>query len=486
MELNTQVIRSTVWYVATRLWTQLLSWAVTLVLARLLTPKDYGLFAMSLAVVAFLELFQEFGLGVAIIQRPSMTKQQLNAIFWIVSTASLAIVAVAFLGAGLVATFYREPRLVWMVRILSLTFLLNSLGMVPYNLLTKEIDFKHRSLADGFGVVASAGVAIILAYLSYGVWALVWGHLARAFVRNISLTIFCRWVPGFEISLSGMKGIMKFSLQIAGASGISTLSEVANTSIIGRFLGGSDLGLYSMAEGLGKSNPLHRLSTAVIQQLCFPIFSKLQHESKQLQKYFLRITKYLAVISLPLQVGMALVAKDLIHVLLSEKWLPMARILQIFSLGGVLFILLTPSAPLLGARGRSDTLLRFSGISAFVIVIAYLIGSQFGLNGVAVGWIIVYPPLRLYMLSLSLRELDLSMRVYVENISSPLMATVAMTVIILLLGILIHAHTGAVGRLILDVSVGAASYFMVLFLIDREFGSDVKYMTRELLSFSRS
>ena len=220
MDLNTQVIKSTVWYVTTRLWTQLLSWAVTLVLARLLTPKDYGLFAMSLAVVTFLELFQEFGFGVAIIQRQDLSRRQLNTMFWIVSTASLAIVAVAFLGAELVATFYREPQLIWMVRILSLTFLLNSLGMVPYSLLTKEIDFKHRSLAEGFGVVASAGVAIILAYLSYGVWALVLGQLAKAVARNISMTVFCGWFPGFETSLSGMKGIMKFGLQIAGAGGI--------------------------------------------------------------------------------------------------------------------------------------------------------------------------------------------------------------------------------------------------------------------------
>jgi O-antigen/teichoic acid export membrane protein len=441
---------------------------------------------MSLAVVAFLELFQQFGLGVAIIQRPSMTKQQLNAIFWIISTASLAIVVVAFLGAGLVATFYREPRLVWMVRILSLTFLLNSLGMVPYNLLTKEIDFKHRSLAEGFGVVGSAGVAIGFAYFGYGVWALVLGHLARAFVRNISMTIFCGWVPGFDISLSGMKGIMRFGLQIAGASGISTLSDVANTSIIGRFLGGFDLGLYSMAESLGKSNPLHNLSTAVINQLSLPIFSRLQKDVEHLRKYFLRISKYLAVISLPLQVGMALVAKDLIHVLLSDKWLPVVGIFQIFSLGGVLYILPLPSAPVLTARGKSDTLLKFSGLSAFVIIIAFLIGSQFGLNGVAVSWIIAFPILRLYLLSLALRELNLTKREYVGNISSPLMATVAMTLIVLLLRVVAPPHTGALGRLILEVTVGAALYFMVLLLIDREFGSDLKYLTRELLSVSRS
>ena len=170
-----------------------------------------------------------------------------------------------------------------------------------------------------------------------------------------------------------------------------------------------------MAEGLGKSNPLHRLSTAVINQLSLPIFSRLQHDTEQLRKYFLKITKYLAVISLPLQVGMALVAKDLIHVLLSEKWFPMAGILQIFSLGGVLSILALPSAPVLTARGKSGTVLKFSGISAFVMMIAFFIGSQVRARRGSVSWIIAYPVLRLYLLSLSLRELGLTMRAYVEE-----------------------------------------------------------------------
>jgi O-antigen/teichoic acid export membrane protein len=204
-----------------------------------------------------------------------------------------------------------------------------------------------------------------------------------------------------------------------------------------------------------------------------------------LRKYFLRITKYLAVISLPLQIGMALVARDLIYVLLSEKWLPMVGILQIFSLGGVLYILPLPSAPVLTARGKSDTLLKFSSISAFVIIIAFLIGSQFGLNGVAIGWIIAFPLLRLYLLSLALRELGLTQWKYLGNMSSPLMATIAMTVIVVLSGIAIPTHTGALGRLILEVTVGAASYCLALVLIDREFSSEVRYITQKLLSVAR-
>src|SRR5205823_4056597 len=132
--------RSAAWYAGARVWTQGLSWAVTVLLAAWLTPVDYGLFAMALGVVTFLELFQELGMGTAIVQRRDLTSPQVNTIFWIVSSASLALVLVASLGAGPVARFYAEPRLVWMIRILSLTFLLNSLGMVSESLLMREID----------------------------------------------------------------------------------------------------------------------------------------------------------------------------------------------------------------------------------------------------------------------------------------------------------------------------------------------------------
>src|SRR5687768_14177820 len=140
MDLKTKAIKSTVWYVGTRVWVQALSWGVTLVLARLLSPEDYGLFAMAFTVITFMELFQEFGLGVSIIQRPNMSKFQINAIFWLLAGASILIVVFTFLGAEFASRFYEEPRLVWMIRILSLSFLFNSLGVVPYSLLTKEID----------------------------------------------------------------------------------------------------------------------------------------------------------------------------------------------------------------------------------------------------------------------------------------------------------------------------------------------------------
>jgi teichuronic acid exporter len=484
MDLKAKAIKSTAWYVGTRVWIQALSWGVTIVLARILAPSDYGLFAMAFTVITFIELFQEFGLGVSIVQRRNLSEQQINAIFWILCGVSFTILAVTFLSAGWVAGFYQEPRLTWIIRFLSLTFLFNSLGVVPYSLLTREIDFKHRSLAEATGVVISAATSLAMAYLDYGIWALVVGQLVRAAVRNLAMFVSSRWIPSVDISFAEMGEILRFSLHMAGASAMGTLADTATTAIVGKFLGGYNLGLYSMAAALGKNNPLHKLSTGVINQLSLPVFSKLQNELEVLQEYFLKITRYLAVISLPMQLGMAFVARDLVLILLSEKWLPIVGFLQVFSLTGIFHIVTLPAAPLLTARGRADLNIRFSSLYFLMTSAAYLVGARWGLAGIATGWLIVFPLLRLYLLWLGLKEVNLSTVSYFKNLATPALAAGVMGIVLVALPV-ITDDFHLVERLASSVVLGAATYVCCLLAIDRKLGEELKTMATEIFAVSR-
>ena len=143
--LRTRAVKSAAWYGATRLWGQLISWAVTVLLARLLAPEDYGLYAIALSVLAMVELLQEFGLGTALIQRQDLTRAQVSAVFWVVASTSLLLTGLTMVAAGAISRIYGEPGLAWPLRLLCLTFLLNSLGTVPYSLLTKNINLRRRS-----------------------------------------------------------------------------------------------------------------------------------------------------------------------------------------------------------------------------------------------------------------------------------------------------------------------------------------------------
>jgi O-antigen/teichoic acid export membrane protein len=480
--LATQAVKSAAWYGATRLWGQLLSWGVTILLARLLVPADYGLFAIALSVLGVLELLQEFGLGTAIVQRQTLTRQQINAVFWVVAATSLLLTGATFLAAGVIGHIYADPRLGGTLRVLCLTFLLNSLGMVPYSLLTKAVDLRRRSLAEALGAAASALVALTLAYLGYGVWALVLGHLARAVVLNTALYLLSKWLPGLDVAFDEMGAILAFGLRIAGSHLTGSSAGALSTFILARFLGGTAVGLYSMAQSLTEAP--HRLSTAIINQVSLPVFSKLQHDHRLLSAYFLKISKYLAVVSFPLQAGLILVAPDLVPVLLSPKWEAMVVPFQIFCLESVVILSTLTCSPLLTARGRAELLFNRSFLGFVWLAGSALIGAPYGLVGVATARLITIIPIRLTLLFPTLAELGLSLPAYVRGLGSPLGASAIMTGVVLVARHMWTLPGGHLESLVMSVTAGAATYSAALFLLDRSFASEITSVARGLRSTS--
>ena len=483
-ELRRRAVKSTAWFGVTRIGGQVSVWLVTIVLARLLTPADYGLFAMALSVLAFVEIFQEFGLGAAIIQRQQVTREQLNAVFWIVVGASTALAGVVVLTADYAGVFYGEPQLPALLRVLSLAFVLNSFGMVPQTLLTREIFLHRRSMAEAAGVMLSIPTALGLAYLGYGVWALVVSHVARAVTFNLTLAIVAQWRPGLAVTLVDMRGILGFGLRIFSVHVIVTIANAVNVGIIGRLLGGHSVGLYSMGRGLADGP--HRISTSIISQVSFPVFSKVQSDRASLTRYFLVISKYLAIISLPIQVGMALIAAELVPIVLSPSWNEVIPVLQLFALSGVAVVLSLPVTPLLNARGRPDIVVKFAGVSSAATAIALFIGATFGLVGVAVAWLVALVPARWILLYLGLQELDISIRAFSRHLLSPFLATTGMALLLLVLRQLVAGEMPPLIRMGVEIVTGGMAYAALLLLLDRRLGADIRTMARDLFGAARA
>lgn len=478
--LRALAVKSAAWYGGTRLWGQLLSWVVTIVLARLLIPADYGLFAMAYSVLTALELFQEFGLGTAIIQRQDLTRRQLNGVFWIVVGSSVALTAATLLAADAISGFYAEPQLPGVLRVLCLTFVLNSIGMVPYNLLSKALDLRRRSIAEVVGTGVKTLGTLALAYEGFGVWALVWGHLARAVVLNGGLMVFAGWWPGLRVGREGMRSVLTFGLRIAGMNLIGNSSPAITTLILARLLGGTAVGLYAMA--LSLSEAPHRLSTAMINQISFPVFSRLQDEPQQLARYFLKISKYLAVISLPCQIGMILVASDLVPLLLSARWAGVTAPFQIMCLESALIIMTLTASPLLTALGRANFLLGRSFLSVSGMAIATLVGAPFGLVGVVTARLFFMVPLRATLLLPCLRTLQIPLGGYLGTLVSPAVATGAMAGVVLVIQYVLLPEAGPVARIVTSAMAGALTYPAVLLFLDRDVAAEVGTIARDLVS----
>lgn len=481
--IRAQAVKSAAWYGVTRLWGQLLSWGVSILLARLLMPADYGLFAIAVSITMLVEMLQDFGLGTAIVQRQELTRPQLNAVFWVVVTSSLAITTTTFLTAEWIGVFYAEPRLTWVLRVLCLTFLLNSLGMVPYSLLTKALNLRHRSLADVSGTTIGSGAALVLAYLGFGVWALVLGQLTRATVINGMLFVLSRWTPGLEVSREGLGDVLLFGVRIASMHIIGNLSPTTSVFILARVLGGAAVGLFSMAQSLAEAP--HRISTAIINQVSFPVFSRLQGEPELLASYFLKISKYLAVISLPVQVGLILVSADLVPVLLSAKWEAMVAPFQIICLESTVVVLTLTASPLLTALGRANLLLGRSFFSVSTMIAATLLGVPFGLTGVALARLIAMIPLRLTLLLPCLWALEVRMGTYLRQLISPALATALMAGAVVIARHALAADGSPVERLVVSVVAGAATYVPAILFLDRTLSSDLRDVAKDLFSTSK-
>jgi teichuronic acid exporter len=485
LDLKSKAIKGTAWFISVRLVTKSLSWGVTIILVRLLTPEDYGVFAIAGAAIASLELFREFGLGVAIVQRQDVSPRQLNGFFWIMMSSSMLLALIGFLGAGLAAWFWGEPRLAGIVQLLSATFLLNAVGTVPYSILTKEIEFRRRSMVDAGGAIAAALISVTLAWLGWGVWALAAGQLAGSAVRNAATLLATGWRPGFDASFAGMAEILRFSANVTGTSAVKTVSDVVSTAMIGRLLGGYSVGLYSMADSLGRENPLQQLWTSAVNQLSLPLFSKVQREEASLRGYFLKMTKYIAVISVPANVGLALVASDLVPVVFSAKWVGMIGLAQVLSIGSICTVLSLPSTALLTARGKARIVFRIYCIGAAAMAVGLLVGTPFGLAGVAGAWLFAFPPTRLCLLWLSLREAGVRGTDYLRTIGPSLLATLTMTLVIWVLQDLMPGGDGSLERLLITVLGGVITYIPLLLAFDRGFSGEVRGMMQTLFATPR-
>jgi O-antigen/teichoic acid export membrane protein len=311
------------------------------------------------------------------------------------------------------------------------------------------------------GTAAAALIALGLAYMGFGVWSLVLGHLGRAIVLNTALLIFAGWLPGLEVARDGMRDVITFGLRIAGMHIVGNISPAVATFIVGRLMGGTALGLYGMAQSLAEGP--HRVSTGIINQVSFPVFSKLQDDREELANYFLKISKYL----------------------LSSKWEAVVVPFQIICLESAVVMMTLTASPLLTALGRASFMLRRSFLSLASMSAATFIGVPFGLAGVALARLAVMVPLRLTLLVPCLWALEVPFRVYLRTLASPFFSTAVMAAAVV--GVRhVMADSGLWERAVASAVVGAVSYVGALLVLDRNLVHEVHIMAHDLLSRTKA
>jgi len=372
--------------------------ASTVVLARLLSPDDYGIIAMVVAATSFAGLFRDLGLSAASVQKGTLDHAQMSNLFWLNTGMGTILTLLLACSSPLVGWFYAKPEIVPLTLLLSTTFLIGSLGTQHGALLQRELRFGSRALASIVGSLVTLGVSIVLAIRGGGYWALAWGNIAGA----ITTTLFLFGLSSFRPSLwkrgAGVRSMLKFGANITAFDFVNYFHRNLDNLLIGRFWGPDALGLYSRAYAL-LMFPIANLR-GPINGVAFPAMSRLQKEPDAFRAYYRRITCMLAMVSMPLAAYLFVASKPIVELTLGAEWAGVSPLFAILAITGFIQPVAGLRGMVLMSTGQGKRYLHWGIFNAVCTSIGFLCGVHWGASGIAVSYAIVnyailYPSLRL-------------------------------------------------------------------------------------------
>lgn len=356
----------------------------TMVLARLLTPQDFGLLAMVFTIINVLQVFQDAGLSMATVQREGITHAQVSNLFWInVVVSGFASVLVAA-SAPVVAWFYREPRLVWITLALSINFLLAGLTVQHMALLNRQMRFKVIAVVQVGSVLTGILVGVGMAWLNCGYWSLVGLNLGKNLVALLMTWCASSWRPQIFTWRSGTRSLLHFGANLTAASFLNLLSRGMDSLLIGRFYGAAAVGLYSRATAM-LLNPLSQFMNPM-GAVFVPAFSRLQTQPERYRRSFIQLFEVLGLTSFFFSGVFFALARPLTLVVLGHKWEKASIIFAAFSFTALQIPPTTCIGWLFTTQGRATDLFRWSILSGFITVTSYIVGLPYGPAGVAIAF----------------------------------------------------------------------------------------------------
>ena len=422
------VVMGTRWLVASQVATQLTRLAVSVVLARLLEPTHFGLLAVAVVVVTFLDIFKVLGTGVAVIQRPVVTDELLNTVF--VANVGIGVVATAtlVLAAPGLAGLLDDPEATSVLRAISPAVLLSSCGHVQQALLRRAMSFRRLAGIMLASAVVSSAVSVFLAVMGAGVWALVAGTLASSVLTLALAWSSSAWRPGWHFRWGEFRDVVRFGINVSLADLLEFLVFHFDKVLVARYVGARGLGFYSLAQRL-LMYPVFTLTSALTEVL-FPALARHQDDDAGLSRGFLRACAGIALVTFPMTIGMAVVARPLVLAVLGPKWDEVVPLVWILApVGGVQSVSLIAITIFL-AKGRSDLLLRWGVMSAALVMVGYVVGVRWGLVGISAAYAVVVVALTYPAFAIAFGVIGLRFGALVAVLRTCLVATGAMAVVV--------------------------------------------------------
>ena len=460
-----QLIGGVAWTAAAKWSSQIVSWATLFIVARLLSPSDFGLVGIAAVYFTLARSFSEFGFGTAIVTLRDLTDDQVRQINAFSVLSGLGGFSISCAVAVPLGQFFHSPQLPAVIVAMSTAFLISGFETVPYSLLQKEMRFRLLSGISAVQALAQMLSVLAFALMGFGYWALVIGSLVSE-ATGAALPLLYR-SRGFALPrLHSIRHAVKFSWHLLVARMAWTAYSDADFIVAGRVLGAAPLGAYTFAWNLANA-PMEKI-TSLVTQVTPVFFSAVQTEQAALRRYLRTLTEGLSLVTIPATLGLALVAREFVLLALGDKWEGVIAPLQVLAFYASFRSITTLLPQVLTVCGEARFVM-WNTLAALVLLpTAFYIGSRWGTVGIAWAWILGYPFVALPLYRRTFRGIDMQLREYFDALRPSLNGSLVMTVSVLLLKWALPEGWPVYLRLVLEALTGAVIYALVIVTFYRD------------------
>jgi len=453
--LKEKTISGLTWSFTDNLFNVVIQAIIGIILARLLSPEEFGLIGMTAIFIAISQLFIDSGFSSSLIRKKNCSQNDYSTIFYFNLAAGIIFYLILFILAKPISAFFNEPRLVCIIRVIGVGLVITSFNIIQQVILVKRVDFKLQTKISVISSAISGLIGICMAYSGFGVWSLVWKSISAYFLSAVLFWTWINWCPVKIFNLIAFKEHFKFGYKLL----LSNLINVLYTNIfyltIGKFFSAAKLGYYTKAEqfsSLSSSN-----LTLVVNRVSYPVLSELVDDPVKLKKGYKKIIKSTMFISFVLMIGLAAVAKPLIITLIGEKWSVSISYLQLLCFSAMFYPLHALNLNILNVKGRTDLSLKIEIIKKLLVIPIILVAISFGIKAMLIGLIVISTAAYFLNGYWSAKMINYPIGEQIADIFPSLILAIAMGVLVYLSGYLIHFNP--LYLLLFQVSLGATITF---------------------------
>lgn len=469
--LKQKMVSGLLWSAIERFGQQGIQIVITIIIARILTPVDFGLIGMISIFMGISMTFIESGFGQALIQRQNATSKDESTMFYFNVLLGFIFFLILFFTAPLVAIFYKQPILTLIIRVMALNLIINSFGLVQNALITKTIDFKRLTKISLISVVISGIIGIILAIKGFGVWSLVIQLIVSNLIRTILLWLFSKWRPIFTFSIDSFKSLFSFGSKLLASGLLNQIFDNIYNLVIGKIYTPASLGYYTQAKRM-QDIPVNN-SLSILQRVTYPIYATIQDKTDRLKNVYRKTIKAIVMINFPLMIIVIICAQPLIKVLLTDKWVPAVPYLQLLCIIGLFLPLSAVNLNILEVKGRTDIYFYLEIVKKILIIISILITYRYGIYIMVFGQVCTSFIAHFLNIFYSGRLINYNIREQLNDIAPYLFLSVGLGICIFWGGLFLNSIQITL-RLIIQITLYGLLYVVLIHILNLEAYMELK------------